>query len=114
MVRTRLGVSEVRQEAEQRIQLALDKKWATGDVWGGLNSKIVQMAAYTNMPDDVKKLAQDTEAAIASGKLHPFKCPIMGQDGKPVECKGGENLADEQILGMIYYIKGIDEKMPGK
>ena len=97
-----------------RIKLALDGKWTTGDVWGGLNSKIVQMAPYTNMPDDVKKLAMETEAAISSGKLHPFKCPVLGQDGKPVECKGGANLDDGQILGMNYFIKGIDEKVPGK
>jgi basic membrane protein A len=96
-----------------RIKLALDGKWATGDVWGGLNSKIVQMAPYTNMPDDVKKLASETEAAISGGKLHPFKCPIVGQDGKPVECKGGANLDDGQILSMNYYIKGIDDKLPG-
>jgi simple sugar transport system substrate-binding protein len=98
----------------ERVKLALDNKWATGDVWGGLNSKIVQMAPYTNMPDDVKKLAMETEAAISSGKLHPFKCPVLGQDGKPVECKGGANLDDGQILGMNYFIKGIDEKVPGK
>jgi simple sugar transport system substrate-binding protein len=97
-----------------RIKLALDGKWATGDVWGGLSSNIVKMAAYTNMPDDVKKLAQETEAAISSGKFHPFKCPIVNQDGATVECKGGANLSDEQILGMNYYIKGIDEKPPAK
>jgi basic membrane protein A len=96
-----------------RVKLALEGKWATGDVWGGLNSKIVQMAPYTNMPDDVKKLASDTEAAISGGKLHPFKCPIVGQDGKPVECKGGANLDDGQILSMNYFIKGIDDKLPG-
>ena len=96
-----------------RIKLALDGKWATGDVWGGLSSKIVQMAPYTNMPDDVKKLAADTEAAISSGKLHPFKCPVLAQDGKPVECKGGTHLDDGQILGMNFYIKGIDDKLPG-
>ena len=96
-----------------RIKLALDGKWATGDVWGGLNSKIVQMAPYTNMPDDVKKMAMDTEAAISSGKLHPFKCPVVDQDGKTVECKGGANLDDGQILGMNFYIKGIDDKLPG-
>lgn len=96
-----------------RVKLALDGKWATGDVWGGLNSKIVQMAAYTNMPDDVKKMATDTEAAITAGKLHPFKCPVLAQDGKPVECKGGANLDDGQILGMNFYIKGIDDKLPG-
>jgi len=97
----------------ERIKLALDGKWATGDLWGGLNSKIVQMAAYTNMPDDVKKLAMETEAAITGGTLHPFRCPVIGQDGKPVECKGGANLDDGQILGMNYFIKGIDDKLPG-
>jgi basic membrane protein A and related proteins len=97
-----------------RIKLALDSKWANGDVWGGLNSKIVQMAAYTNMPDDVKKLATDTEAAITSGKLHPFKCPVVNQDGQSVECKGGTHLDDGQILSMNFYIKGIDEKPPAK
>jgi basic membrane protein A len=97
-----------------RIKLALDGKWATGDVWGGLNSNIVKMAGYTNMPDDVKKMAMETEAAISSGKFHPFKCPIVNQDGATVECKGGANLDDGQILSMNYYIKGIDEKPPAK
>jgi basic membrane protein A and related proteins len=97
-----------------RIKLALDGKWATGDVWGGLNSNIVKMAGYTNMPDDVKKMAMDTEAAISSGKLHPFKCPVVDQEGKTVECKGGAHLDDGQILSMNFYIKGIDEKPPAK
>ena len=68
------------------------------DTWGGLKSKMVVMAPYTNMPDDVKKLAMDTEAAINAGKLYPFKCPIVDQDGKTVECKGGDHLDDGQIL----------------
>ena len=72
------------------------------------------MAPYTNMPDDVKKMAMDTEAAIAGGKLHPFKCPVVAQDGKTVECKGGANLDDGQILGMNFYVKGVDDKVPGE
>ncbi len=98
----------------ERVQLALDNKWTSGDVWGGLKSNLVHMAPYTNMPDDVKKMAQETEAAIHDGKLHPFKCPVMGQDGKQIECKGGTHLSDEQILGMSFFIKGIDDKVPGK
>jgi basic membrane protein A and related proteins len=70
------------------------------------------MAPFTNMPDDVKKLATDTEAAIKSGALNPFKCPVIDQDGKTVECKGGANLSDEQVLGMAFYVKGIDDKLP--
>ncbi|MEJ0076910.1 MAG: BMP family ABC transporter substrate-binding protein [Alphaproteobacteria bacterium] len=96
-----------------RVQLALDNKWTSGDFWGGFSTKIVHMAPYTNMPADVKKLAEEAESAITAGKLHPFKCPVLAQDGKPVECKGGTHLDDGQILGMNYYIKGIDDKLPG-
>ena len=97
-----------------RAKLVLDGKWTSTDTWGGLKSKMVVMAPYTNMPADVKKLAEDTEAAIVAGTLHPFKCPVVAQDGKTVECKGGANLDDGQILGMNYYVKGIDDKVPGK
>ena len=97
-----------------RVKAELDGKWASQDTWGGLKSKLVVMAPYTNMPDDVKKLAEDTEAAITAGKLFPFKCPVVGQDGKEVECKGGDHLADGQVLGMNFYVKGIDDKIPGK
>jgi simple sugar transport system substrate-binding protein len=98
----------------ERVKLQLDGKWTSGDVWGGLKTKMFVMAPYTNMPEDVKKLAMETEAAIAAGTLHPFKCPITAQDGSTVECKGGTHLADEQILGMAFYVKGIDDKLPGK
>jgi simple sugar transport system substrate-binding protein len=98
----------------ERVKAELEGKWKSEDTWGGLKSKMVVMAPYTNMPDDVKKLAQDTEAAITEGKLHPFKCPVTAQDGKEVECKGGTHLDDGQILGMNFYVKGIDDKIPGK
>ena len=92
------------------------KSWASGeyieDTWGGLETKMFQMAPYTNMPDDVKKMAEETEAAITAGKLQPLM-PVVGQDGKEVECKGGDHLADGQILGMSFYVNGIDDKIPG-
>ena len=98
----------------ERVQAVLDNKWTSGDVWGGLKSTLVQMAPYTNVPDDVKKLATDTQAAITNGTLHPFKCPVVAQDGSTVECKGGTHLDDGQILSMAFYVKGIDDKIPGK
>jgi simple sugar transport system substrate-binding protein len=98
----------------ERVQAVLDGKWTSGDVWGGLKSGMVQMAPYTNMPDDVKKLATETQAAISAGTLHPFKCPVVAQDGSTVECKGGTHLDDGQILGMAFYVKGVDDKLPAK
>jgi simple sugar transport system substrate-binding protein len=96
----------------QRVRAALDGTWKSGDVWGGLDSEMVVMAPYKNMPDDVKKLAEETEAAIRTGKLNPFKCPVINQEGKEVECKGNGALSDEQVLGMNFYVKGIDDKLP--
>ncbi len=98
----------------RRAKDVLDGKWQSEDTWGGLDSGMVVMAPYTNMPDDVKKMAMDTEAAIKAGTLHPFKCPIVDQDGKTVECKGGSHLDNGQILSMNFYVKGIDDKVPGK
>lgn len=98
----------------ERVKAELAGTWKSEDSWGGLDSHMFAMAPYTNMPDDVKKMAEDAQAAITAGKLHPFKCPVVGQDGKPIECKGGDHLDDGQILGMNFYVKGIDDKLPGK
>jgi basic membrane protein A len=97
-----------------RVKAELDGTWKSEDTWGGLETKMFEMAPYTNMPDDVKKMAEETQAAITAGKLFPFKCPIVGQDGKEVECTGGDHLADSQVLGMNFYVKGVDDKIPGK
>ena len=39
----------------RRVQAMLDDQWTSGDVWGGLNSGMVQMAPYTNVPAEVKE-----------------------------------------------------------
>jgi basic membrane protein A and related proteins len=98
----------------RQVKAHLDGKWKPEDTWDGLKENMVVMAPYTNMPDNVKKMAMDTEAAIVAGTLHPFKCPVVDQDGKTVECKGGTHLDAGQILSMNFYVKGIDEKFPGK
>jgi basic membrane protein A and related proteins len=96
----------------KRAQAVIDGTWTSGDTFGGLDSGMVVMSPYTNMPDDVKKMAMDTEAALKSGKLHVFKCPITNQDGSAVECKGGDHLDEVQVRSMNWYVKGIDDKLP--
>ena len=89
----------------------MDGSWTSKDTWGGLAAGMVKMGPYVNMPDDVKKMAEDTEAAIKSGKLVPFKGPITKQDGT-VAVKDGEVMPDKEILGLNWYVKGIDDKVP--
>jgi basic membrane protein A and related proteins len=95
-----------------RAKAVIDGTWKSGDVWGGLGSKMVVMAPFTNMPEDVASTAEATTAAIASGKLHPFHGPIYKQDGT-LAVKEGAVMPDPEILGMNWYVKGIDEKPPG-
>ena len=44
-------------------------------------------------------------------KLHPFTGPITKQDGTVVG-EAGKPLPDGDILGMNWYVKGIDDKLP--
>ncbi len=71
----------------------------------------VVMAPYANMPDDVKKLAEETEAKIKSGEFKPFTGPITKQDGSEW-LKDGETADDGTLLGMNFYVKGVDDKLP--
>ncbi|WP_349371680.1 BMP family ABC transporter substrate-binding protein [Salinarimonas sp.] len=96
----------------ERVGMVLDGTWGSTDTWGGLADGMVVMADYANMPEDVAALAETTEAAIASGELHPFACPVFMQDGTEVPCEGGTHLSDPQILGMNFYVQGIDAQLP--
>ena len=94
-----------------RAKAVLDGSWKSEDVWGGFALNMVNMAPYTNLPDDVVAMAEDTAAKIKSGELHPFAGPVMKQDGT-VAAAEGETLSDETLLGMNWYVKGIDDKLP--
>lgn len=94
-----------------RVQAALDGTWDSKDTWGGIDTEMVKMIPYTNLPDDVIAMANETEEAIRSGKLHPFKGPIFKQDGSQVIGEG-EVLDDGVLVGMNYYVKGVDGELP--
>ena len=96
----------------ERTKAVLNGTWKSKDTFGGMDVDMVHMAPFTNMPDDVKKMAEETFAAIKAKKLHPFKCPVLDQDGKAVECKDGKALTDKQITSMNWYVKGVDDKLP--
>jgi basic membrane protein A and related proteins len=95
----------------ERVKAVMDGTWKQQDVWGGLKEEHVVMAPYTNMPDDVKKLAEETEAKIKSGEFNPFTGPIARQDGSEW-LKPGEVAEDSVLLGMNFYVKGVDDKLP--
>ncbi|MGC4023947.1 MAG: BMP family ABC transporter substrate-binding protein [Mesorhizobium sp.] len=93
-----------------RVKAALDGTWKPEDRWEGLKEGAVVMAPYANLPEDVVKMAQETEAKIKGG-WNPFTGPIAKQDGSEFLAAGA--VADDKtLLGMNFYVKGVDDKLP--
>jgi len=94
-----------------RVQAVLDGTWTSTDTWGGIDSGMVNIAPFTNMPDDVAKMAAETVEKIKTHQLNPFTGPITKQDGTVVG-EAGKPLPDADILSMNWYVKGIDDQLP--
>ena len=95
----------------QEVKAVMDGTWKPHDTWGGIASGMVVMGPYENMPADVKATAEKTEADIKSGAVKVFAGPITKQDGT-VAVKAGEVMPDKEILGLNFYVKGVDDKLP--
>ena len=94
-----------------RTKAVLDGSWESKDTWGGFAAKMVKMAPYTNLPDDIVKMAQETEAKITAGELLPFAGPITDQAGE-VKVPEGQAAPEDMLLGMNWYVKGVDDTLP--
>ena len=79
----------------ERVRAVLDGTWEESDTWGGMDTGMVAMAPYTNMPDEIKEIALAVEKDILEGKLNIFP---------------GKSVGD--LLGMNKYVDGIDAFLP--
>jgi len=79
-----------------RVQAVIDGTWKKTDTWGDMDSGMVKMAPYTNMPPHVAALAAQLEQNITNGTFDPF---------------GGKYSIGE-LLGMNKYVDGIDATLP--
>lgn len=96
----------------ERTKAALDGSWKSMDTWAGLKDGMVEMAGFNSaIPADVIKLAEETRDGIIAGSIHPFAGPIKNQEGKEVVA-AGKTLDDGALLGMDWYVEGVQGKLP--
>jgi simple sugar transport system substrate-binding protein len=95
----------------RRVNDVINGTWKSQASWDGMAEGTVEIAPYTNLPDDVVKMATETAEKIRSGELFPFTGPITRQDGTVIG-EAGKPLPDGDILGMNWYVKGVDDKLP--
>ncbi|MDC3304941.1 BMP family ABC transporter substrate-binding protein [bacterium] len=86
--------------------------WQKENYFGDMDEGAVQMAPFTNMPDNVKMKAAEIKQAISDGKYFAFTGPIKDNTGK-LQLKDGEVADDAHLNTMMYYVDGIDATVPG-
>ena len=96
----------------KKVGQVIDGTWETGDYFGHMNEDAVQMAPFTNMPADVAAEAQRVKDAISAGEYFAFTGPIKDNEGN-LQLADGEVATDLQLNQMMYYVEGIDAKVPG-
>ena len=45
----------------ERVMAVIDGTWESADTWGGMDTGMVEMAPYDNVPDNVKQIALNLE-----------------------------------------------------
>jgi len=78
-----------------RVRAAMNGTWTESNTWGGMDTGMVQMADYTNMPLALVQQMQMLEADILNGRFKPFG-----------------DLDDAALGGMMEYVDGIDATVP--
>lgn len=95
-----------------RTKAVLDGTWESTDTWDGIKPGMVHMSPYSDLvPEDVQKAADAVKDGILGGTLHPFAGPIKNQAGEVV-VKEGETMEDGALLGMDWYVEGVQGKLP--
>lgn len=96
-----------------RAKAVIDGTWKSEDTWGGIKSGMVEIADYNTeaLSQEIIEEARATEKAIVDGNLHPFAGPIRHQNGD-LRVRWGEVMSDADLLGMNWYVKGVEGEIP--
>ena len=95
-----------------RTAAVIDGTWESVDTWDGISTGMVGIGEISDaVPADVKAEALALKDAIAAGEYHPFTGPLKKADGSDWLAEG-EVADDGTLLGMGFYVEGIDAEIP--
>ena len=95
-----------------RTRAVMDGTWTSTDTWDGIGPGMVGIGEISSeVPADVKAEALALKDALAKGEYHPFTGPLNKQDGS-AWLAAGETADDGTLLGMNFYVEGIEGTIP--
>jgi simple sugar transport system substrate-binding protein len=97
---------------KKAVKDALDGSWKTSQEWWGVKQGAIDLVAVSDkVPAEVKAKVDAARSGLKDGSFHPWKGPVVGQDGKEVVAK--DQVPDDKfMLGINFYVKGVDGKVP--
>jgi simple sugar transport system substrate-binding protein len=96
----------------RRVRDLMQGQWTSGDTWGGVKEGMIKVQSFGKaVTPAVRREVLARRDDIAAGRLHPFRGPLVDQDGKAV-LSAGEVMSDERILGMDFLVEGVLPRLP--
>jgi simple sugar transport system substrate-binding protein len=93
---------------------ALEGKWNGNQAswWGVKEGAIDMVNVAADVPEDTKKKIDEIKSGLKAGTFSIWKGPIVDQAGKEMLAK--DAVADDKFLGgVMFYVKGVEGKIPG-
>jgi basic membrane protein A len=96
----------------REVQSVIDGTWKSEQYSGDMKDGMIELAPYGNkVPEDVRALVDAAKAKIVSGELDVFTGPIADQSGAE-KVAAGQKMTLEEVLGVNWFVKGIEGTIP--
>ena len=93
---------------------ALEGTWTTGGVWWGVKEGAIDIVSIAeDVPAETKAKVEEIKAGLKAGTFSIWKGPLIDNSGKTL-LKDGEVADDKFLSGVMFYVKGVEGKVPGK
>jgi basic membrane protein A and related proteins len=99
---------------KKAIKDALDGTWKVEKTWWGVKEGAIDIVSISDqVPAATKAKLEEIKKGLTDGTFTIWKGPIVDQSGKEV-LKAGEVGEPKMLLGINFYVKGVDSKLTSK
>ena len=97
---------------KKAVKDALEGTWKSDKTWWGVKDGAIDLVSLsTTVPAEAKTKVDAVKAGLKDGSFAIWKGPIVDQSGKEV-VKAGQTADDGFMLGINFYVKGVEGKIP--
>jgi basic membrane protein A and related proteins len=97
---------------KKAIKDALDGTWKVEQTWWGVKEGAIDLVNISaQVPAAAKAKVEEVKKGLTDGSFSIWKGPLKDQTGKEV-LKAGETGEVKMLLGINFYVKGVEGKLP--